>query len=558
MEVHTERVGDLALLSSLIDRTGLVGRIDAHFPAHHLWEGPSLGKILKGFLLYILSENDHRLYEVESWASSHIESLRWLLSEPDLQTQHFSDDHLGIMLDNFSKSPVKWSGFQRDHNEHLIRLYDLGADESKQIQHTARIDSTTVQSYRAIDEDFQIGHNAQGSDLPQLKAMLLAIDKANLAMAMEIVAGNQGDDNLYCSCLELAWHLGLPQKHVLIVGDGKLANQENTSYIAKSGNYYLSPLVQRQYTPKQLLAACKWIEQHSESPKEVIRLAAGAKEAQPIALAIELPGRSIVFEDYQHQQRLIAVCVLSKKNKRLTQLESQITQARQAVQERLIRKRGRRTLKQEQEALEAINKILATYNVDHLFKIHIQPPLEKDASCRVELQIDQQVYQDEKLIAGWRVFGSNAPKEELPPEQAVLCYWEEYRIEQQFHLLLNKCTALSPIFLSKQNRIKALMQIMMMALQYSNLWQYSLRQQLAKEQEPYLLNVIPGNPGRKVDNPTTALVLRTFKDITLIIVTMPHHVNVLIQGFEHHHLRLLRLLGQDENLYFTHPLCQRT
>lgn len=558
MQVHTERLGDLALLSSLIDRTGLVSRIDIHFPAHHLWDGPSLGKILKGFLLYILSKNDHRLYEVESWASGHLQSLRWLLSEPDLQVHHFSDDHLGVLLDNFSKLPAKWLAFQRDHNEHLIRLYDLGADYSKQIQLEARMDSTTVQSYRALDGDFQIGHNAKGSDLPQLKAMLLAIDKANLALAMQIVPGNQGDDKLYCSCLELAWRLGLPQKHVLIVGDGKLANQENTSYIAKSGNYYLSPLVQRQYTPKQLLAACQWIEQHRESPKQVMRLAAGAKEAEPIALAIELPGRSIVFEGYQHQQRLIAVCVLSKKNKRLTQLESQITQARQAVQERLIRKRGRATLKQEQEALDAIKKILAKYKVEHLFKINIQPPIQKDDSCRIDLQIDQQVYQDEKLVAGWRVFGSNAPKEELPPDQVVLCYWEEYRIEQQFHLLLNKSTALSPIFLKKQNRIKALMQILMLALQYTNLWQYTLRQQLAKEQEPYLQNLIPGNPGRKVDNPTTALVLRAFKDISLILINTPQKVSVLIQGLDQHHLRILRLLGQDENLYFTHPLCQRT
>ena len=558
MQIQTEQVGDLVLLSSLIDQTGLVSRIDAHFPSHHLWQGPSLGKILKGFLLYILSQNDHRLYEVQDWASTHIETLRWLLSVPDLATQHFSDDHLGVLLDNFSRSAESWSAFQRDHNEHLLRLYDLGADPTKQIQLQARLDSTTVQSHRAIGGGFQLGHNAKGSDLPQLKVMLLAIDKANLALALKIAAGNESDDKLYIPTLKMAWQMGLPEKQILLVGDGKLGNQANTSYIAKSANYYLCPLVQRQYSPEQLLAACQWLEQQQEPAVQVSRWAAGAKQAQPIARVKELPGRQISFEGYTHHQRLIAVCVLSKKTKRLTELESQINQAQQAVQQRFIRKRGRRTLKQKQEALLVVHKILDRHKVGHLFDVDIQAPREENGSCQVQLQLKQQAYQDEKRIAGWRIFGTNAPQTELSPQQAVLCYWEEYRIEQQFHLLLNKCGALNPIFLTKQNRIKALINILMLALQYSNLWQHTLRQQLAKEQQPFLTHVVPGNPGRKVDRPTTALFLRAFKSITMIKVTQKKKQFVLIQGLQEIHFRIIRLLGLNENLYFSHPLCQRT
>lgn len=555
MQIKAEPLGDLAVISRLIESTNLASRIDEYFPRHHLWQGMGLGKTLQALLMYILSENDHRLFNVEAWADHIEESLGWLLEEAGFTAKFLSDDRLGNLLDYFSKSAERWEQFQRCHNEALIRFYQL--DESSGGHITARIDSTTVQSYRAEEGFFQMGHNALGLAQPQVKMMLLAIDQANMPIAMNTVTGEKVDDRLYIPVLELAWRQGLPRLGLLVVGDRKICNRENMCFIANSGNYYLGPLPQRQFSVEKLSQACQWIEQQPEQPEQVMRWAAGAKEAQAIAMVKELPGRMVTDnEGQEHWQRLIAVCSLSLRKRQLEQLQQRLDKAQEEIRQRFSRSRGRKTLSQVHEARQGGEKILDKHKVSHLFAMHIEPPTEKNGSCIVELELSPEALKNEQRLAGWRVMATNAPLERLCAQEVVLCYWEEYRIEQQFHLLLNKCTALRPIFLKKENRILAMLKIMMLALQYSNLWQYTLRRELNQQQEPYLTKVVPGNPGMKVHLPTTKLALAAFKKVQAIYVHLPDgQLFVQIQGLEPHHQRLLRLLKLPPDVYL-HPLCQ--
>lgn len=557
MQIKAEPIGDLAVISRLIQDTNLASRIDEYFPRHHLWRGPGVGKTLQALLMYILSENDHRLYNVEGWASAIEQSLAWVLEEPGFTAQHLSDDRLGNVLDYLSKSEERWEQFQRCHNMALLRFYNLEGSSEGNSPIIVRIDSTTAQSYRPEEGIFQMGHNAQGLAVPQVKMMLLAMGQANLPLAMNTVTGEQVDDRLYIPVLELAWRQGLPRQGILVVGDRKLCNQENMCFIANSGNYYLGPLAQRQFSLEELSQARQWVEQQAEQPKEVLRWAAGAKEAQVVATAQELPGRLIVDnQGQQHWQRLIAVCSLSLRKRQLELLQQRLDKARQDIQSRFTRSRGRKTLSQLSDARQAAEKILDKYKVGHLFSLHIEPPADNKASCRVALALDPVVHENEQLLAGWRVMATNAPAEKLSAQEAVLCYWEEYRIEQQFHLLLNKCTALRPIYLKKENRIRALLRVLMLALQYSNLWQYALRLELKQQQEPYLTQVVPGNPGMKVHLPTTRLTLAAFKKVQAIYVALLDGQRfVKIQGLEPHHQRLLRLLRLPADVYL-HPLCQ--
>lgn len=559
MQVKSEPVGDLCLINRLIDDTNLVERVDSFFATHHLWEGMSMGKTLKSTLLHILSENNHSLYSIESWAADRQESMRWLLNEPDFVSAHLSDDRLGRMLDTFSQREDAWEDFQRTHNEFLIRMYDLRKGQSDTGLETIRIDSTTTQSHRSEGGLFLRGHNAQGLSMPQLKVMLLAMDKGNFPVAANIVEGNRADDQLYVSVLQTAWSRGLPAHGLLNVGDSKLCNVSNTSFIARSGNYYLGPLSLKQYSEKQRLEALLWMRQQSAPISTVSRLAAGAKQAEPIAECFELPPR-IVQDDseWEHTQRLIAVCSVQRRKQMLAKLEERLEEASVQIKERFVARKGRKTLNTCDMAQEAVDKILSKYKVAHLFDVHIEPPGQPKSSCTVTLALRQHAYEQEQFLAGWRIMATNAPHEDLSPQDAVLCYWEEYRIEQQFHLLLSKCGALAPVYLRKENRIKALIQILILALQYSNLWQYSLRLQLQQQAQPYLTKVVPGNPGMKVHRPTTKLVLSAFKNVQIIFVNLPggqHFAQV--QGLDKHLLQILRLFRLSDEIYL-HPLCQRT
>lgn len=114
MQIKAEPVGDLPVISRLLQSTGLSQRVDKHYSTHHLWQGTSIGKTLEAFLVYILSQNDHRLYRVEDWALGLERTLGWLLDESDFQAAYLSDDRLGSLLDYLSKDDERWMDYQED------------------------------------------------------------------------------------------------------------------------------------------------------------------------------------------------------------------------------------------------------------------------------------------------------------------------------------------------------------------------------------------------------------------------------------------------------------
>ena len=73
--MQIERVDDLPLINHFIKGSGLASLLDKHFPDHGLWRGISGGKLALGWLLYILSEADHRLCHVEPWAEGRLQTL---------------------------------------------------------------------------------------------------------------------------------------------------------------------------------------------------------------------------------------------------------------------------------------------------------------------------------------------------------------------------------------------------------------------------------------------------------------------------------------------------
>ena len=79
METRYEELSDLPLLGYLINQSPLEKCLDDNFPTHGNWRGPSVSKLMIGWLMYIISECDHRLYAVEDWASGHINTLRKVL-----------------------------------------------------------------------------------------------------------------------------------------------------------------------------------------------------------------------------------------------------------------------------------------------------------------------------------------------------------------------------------------------------------------------------------------------------------------------------------------------
>src|SRR3989441_885913 len=191
LTITTERVDDIPLLLAQMQRMGLARLLDAHFPTHGNREGLSLGMVTTIWLAHVLSQADHRMNRVQSWAERRLETLRGC-SEASLEVRDLGDDRLADVLRHLSDDE-RWRAFEQELTGQLVRVYDLQAN-------CVRLDSTTASSYGAVNEDglLQLGHSKDHRpDLPQLKVMLATLDPLGLPLATEVLSGERADDPLY-------------------------------------------------------------------------------------------------------------------------------------------------------------------------------------------------------------------------------------------------------------------------------------------------------------------------------------------------------------------------
>ncbi len=63
--VGNERVDDVPLILHQIEKINLSDLVDKFFPCNGNWQGISIGKVVSGWLSYIVSEGDHRLNDLD-------------------------------------------------------------------------------------------------------------------------------------------------------------------------------------------------------------------------------------------------------------------------------------------------------------------------------------------------------------------------------------------------------------------------------------------------------------------------------------------------------------
>ena len=315
MKVVTEELGDLPLLGFVIKSSPLISCLDAHFPVHGNWKGPSVGKLVCAWLLYIISENDHRLSPIQDWAAHHLNILRCILDYPALTALDFQDDRLGNLLERFGQDD-KYLPIHAEYTGRLVRLYSLE-------QATVRVDSVNVPSYREVDGLFQYGHRkSHQADEPFMKTMLATLDPLALPIASFEVGGNRNDDGLYISTIERA-RQSLAPSGLLYVGDSKMANLENCHYLASTGNHYLCPLNLAHYPAAELR---KGLEQAMSNNADVKNVYQQGKTPILAAKVYELPQRIRLAANstFEWSERMVLVLSIPYADSQIAALEERL------------------------------------------------------------------------------------------------------------------------------------------------------------------------------------------------------------------------------------------
>src|ERR1700730_17807939 len=123
LNIETERIDDIPLLISHMQRMKIAELLDKHIPTHGHRKGLSVGQLSIVWLTYILSQADHRMNRVQAWATRRLDTLRGC-GMRTLRAQDLTDDRLADLLRLLS-ADGHWQACEQELMAQLVRIYDL-------------------------------------------------------------------------------------------------------------------------------------------------------------------------------------------------------------------------------------------------------------------------------------------------------------------------------------------------------------------------------------------------------------------------------------------------
>src|SRR6266446_5709260 len=532
-----ERVDDRPVIIAQLKKMRVAAWLDHHCPTHGNWTGWSLGWVTVVWLTCILSEGDHRLSHVEPWVKEHQRTRSRCLGRR-VKPRDGTDDRWAPGLDDVSVTE-HWGECECALNQHVIRVYHLQA-------RMARVESTTVAAFVTPEGLFQCGHSKDyRPELPQLKSAMAVLDPLGLPLTTTVVAGNTADDPVYLP------EIAKVRKIVAItgltyVGDCKMAALGTRATMVAHQDYSLCPLSAKQMPAAELDRLLERVWSGAQALVAVRRPRAPdptrAEQADemddPIAVGFEdtveqraqdQSGQMQCWQERRLVVRSLAFAASQEQSRR--QRAARAVAEINALDER---KQGKKLLPDAAAAHQAAAAIIATHRVaalvhgevqtethEHLKRRYGTRPATTVRSERVRVSAtsDEEALEQAARRLGWRVDATNHTAEDLRLEQSVAAYRSEYLIEQGFGRLKGCSLSLSPLFLHYEHRIVGLICLLTIALRVLVLMQYVVRRNLAY-QGATLKGIYPGQFGRQTTRPTTEMMLRTFRGLTLSQVTI--------------------------------------
>lgn len=550
--MEVEYIDDLPLLSNQIEQFDIRSLIETHFPDHGHWKGLSGGQVLFVWLLYILSESDHRLSYVEDWANTRLKTIATLLCVSKVRGIDFSDDRLGNLLDRLSDDE-KWSNLEQSISKRLLKVYDLSEEQQEDTPKIIRTDSFNVPQYRQVSELFTHGYSKQRrSDQPFSKVMLSSLDPLAVPLAVDLLKGSGPDVDHYIPLIERVQSM-FENTGNLYVGDSQLGSMPNRIAIQSAGDYYLCPLGKKQVSEDQLNI---YLDQIGASHKGLPSLFAEANSKRKAVYFYETSERLSTGQEQENwSERRILVYSPDYAKGLVKSFTNRLAEAENKMAKLVISKKGRRNPKTLKDLHVRTAAIIKQYKVDGCFELKFKEHIEQvkvnkykdrpdriEKKVRLELKItrNKTVIEQQKLRLGWQVYGSNIPTILMETADLVKVYREEYRIEHLFDYLLNRHTALLPVYLKKEHRVKGLVRLLSLAMRCSMLIQYRVRSALAQRKE-VLTDLYPGNKGRKTAQPTTPMILRAFRGIIAVYLTNGSIETIALNDTQTRILELLKI-----------------
>jgi transposase len=558
LTVLNERVDDIPLLLAQLERMDVPALLDEYFPTHGNWTGLRLGWVAGVWLAHILSEADHRLHHVQTWAARRLETLHRCTGLP-VGVLDFSDDRLANVLRTLSDD-VSWSAFESRLTQHLLRVYDLRVER-------VRLDSTSASGSWSVTPEglFQFGHSKdRRPDVPQVKVMLAALDPLGLPVATDVLPGQRADDPLSMPAIARVRE-SLRSPGLLYVGDCKMAALETRACLQAGGDGYLCPLSALQLPAEVLQDSLApvwagaqdltWItRERADGQRE--RLAEGYER-------VETQTTMHAGQPLTWPERRLVVRSLHQAQAGEAALRARLAQAQAGVAALNERGRGKARFTAVAPWRQAVEAVLQRYRVHGLLRVDDEEHSQerrvrgdggRPARVRVEHDVRVHTTVDEAALEaavrrlGWRVYATNQPAAHLSLSQAVLAYRSEYLIERSFGRLKGAPLSLTPMDVERDDHATGLIRLLSIGLRVLTLLEFTVRRRLGLEGKT-LAGLYAGNPQRATAQPTAERLLEAFQELTLTIMQEGTHIRRHLTPLSKLQQCILALLDFTPHLY---------
>jgi transposase len=566
LTINVERLDDMPLLYGFLEKMGIQTAIDTVIKSHGNWQGLSMGWVVTIWLIHITSVYNHRMDRVQAWVAQHLTSLRQLTGQAVTELD-FTDDRLALCLRELHEAN-HWQRIESLLGNRLLRVYALQSEK------VVRFDTTVGGVYHDPQQHqlFQVGKNKKGQYERQFKLMLASLDPLGLLLAIDVAAGNRADDPLYEPCYRRVKEM-LDKNGLLIIGDSKMSALSTRTAIVAGHDYYLTPLPHEKSEPGLLDELLAQFQASGESltpiflpedtpnddrePDPALAIAEGFEVSRKQS---EIRGQEAVSWD----ERCLLVRSFSYQQAMQTGLERRLAKAEKAWRQLTpAGGRGKRQISDEKSLQQAISRIEKQYQVVGLFQVTYtqevderkvrsyrgQPPrAERKVRFQVQVERDQAAIEWAMFKAGWRIYLTNAPQEQLSLAKAVLAYRDQYIEENIFRRLKGKMLSITPLYVQRDDHAQGLFHLLSLAARLLALGDYTARQALA-EQQAELSGIYPGNPKRSTPRPTMERMLEVFDNINLSIVHLAEQTLCQVTPLTAVQERILSLLGLPTTLY---------
>jgi transposase len=568
VRIDTEQVDDVPLLIRQQQAMGIPQILDGVITPHGNRQGLSVGRLAVSWLTYILSEADHRMCEVESWATDREETLSALLAQP-IGEKDFTDDRLADILRYLSDDSV-WQEVETRLGQRLIRIYSLEPD-------VARLDSTTAAVYHNPERGtlFRHGHSKDHRpDLPQFKVMLGALDPMGMPLATLVLSGHQDDDGLYVPAIKRARPV-IGQGKRLYIGDSKMAALNIRAFLQHGEDYYLVPLPMTGEVPDLLATLLEPVWNNPQSleliyaPCDESDKKAKIKRKRLLGLGYEtsrsqkaeVDGHLVIWEE-----RLLVVYSHAHARRARRGLAQRLERAERALRALTPpRARGKRQWENLEALQVEVRAILKRRRVEGLLEVSYVRETERrrvrkyrDRPTRTEERVRHVVQvkrnaiaiQEVRRLMGWRLYATTAPKVKMPLTKAVQVYRGAPRIDRNFRRLKGHPLGIRPLYVQREDHARGMVRLLSLALRVLTLVEHVVRERLQATGET-LPGLYAGNPRRQTARPTTERLLKAFKGITRTVVHLPEQTIRHTTPLSSLQKRILALIGLSPAIYQT-------